>query len=229
MSGFSMDEYVDVAERIQDFKDAFPDGSLQQFSAPYPITLTGVSSKRGEEGETKTATFMVYTAAAYRTPDDPRPGVGTAYERFPGPTNYTADSELMNAETAAWGRAICALGLVANRKLASRQEVRARQTEEEQAAHAPAADAPKPVVPRPKPTNKPEAVIPADEVAQLARLYAATGWKDKAAEDPDATLRMTLLSLGAGTTGAIVDCIRALTMPQAVALRAEFAKPAEAA
>lgn len=114
---FSMDDYVDVAERIQDFIDAYPDGSLQTID----WEVSDVAGK----------TFITYRAAAYRTPDDPRPGHGTAWEPFPGQTSFTRNSELMNAETAAWGRAILALGLIANRKLASRQEVRNRQAEQD--------------------------------------------------------------------------------------------------
>jgi hypothetical protein len=82
--------------------------------------------------------FVVYQAAAYRTPDDLRPGHGIAWEPIPGPTPYTKDSELMNAETAAWGRAIVALGLAANRKIASKQEVLARQGNRDAPAPAPA-------------------------------------------------------------------------------------------
>lgn len=216
----SMDDYVDVAERIQDFMDAFEHGSLQQHREPYVITVQGFNSKTKEE---ETATFMVYTAAAYRTPDDPRPGIGTAWERFPGPTPYTHDSELMNAETAAWGRAIIALGLVANRKIASRQEVRARRAEEEQTTGDEGKS--RPVIPAAKPTLKP---IPEDEVAIIAREYAAAGWKDENAEDPHAVLRMTLLSVGASKTdGEVVHCIRALNATQAAALRKELKKPAE--
>jgi hypothetical protein len=114
---FSMDDYIDVAERIQHFYDKHPDGSLQQY-VPW------------ETREVAGQTFIVYTAAAYRTQDDHRPGIGTAWEPFPGTTPYTRNSELMNAETAAWGRAIVALGLTANRKIASRQEVQARADEE---------------------------------------------------------------------------------------------------
>ncbi len=117
----SLDDYVDVAERVVAFKDKYPDGSLQ--------TIDWSVVEVGDRA------FIVYRAAAYRTPDDARPGHGTAWEPFPGLTPYTKNSELMNAETAAWGRAIVALGLVANRKLASRQEVRARA--EEQTAAVP--------------------------------------------------------------------------------------------
>lgn len=118
--GFSLDDYVDVAERIQNFMDAHPEGSLQQACDPEVVQV-------GDR------LFIKYTAAAFRHPHDPRPGIGTAWEPFPGQTPYTKNSELMNAETAAWGRAIVALGIVANRKLASRQEVRARVEEQQNA------------------------------------------------------------------------------------------------
>jgi hypothetical protein len=59
------------------------------------------------------ATFVVYVARA----------------PYPGKTPYTKDSELMNAETSAWGRAIVALGFLAQgEKVASANEVRARQS-----------------------------------------------------------------------------------------------------
>lgn len=120
---FSLDEYIDVAERISLFNERYPDGSLQ--------TL-GWDVRRVDE-----RTFIVYRAAAYRSPDDTRPGHGTAWEPFPGPTQYTRDSELMNAETAAWGRAIVAVGIVAHRKIASKQEVKARNGESASAPTAP--------------------------------------------------------------------------------------------
>jgi hypothetical protein len=74
-------------------------------------------------------TFLVYIAAAYRHPDDPRPGIGMAWEPFPGRTPYTKDSELMVAETSAWGRAIKAALLDDRSKVASLDEVRARRSE----------------------------------------------------------------------------------------------------
>ena len=48
-----------------------------------------------------------------------------AFEPIPGKTSYTKDSEVMNAETSAWGRAIVALGFE-TKKIASADEVRAR-------------------------------------------------------------------------------------------------------
>ena len=43
------------------------------------------------------AVFVICKAAAYRTPDDPKPCHGIAWEPFPGPTPFTRDCELMNA------------------------------------------------------------------------------------------------------------------------------------
>jgi hypothetical protein len=79
----------------------------------------------------------VYSAAAYRTPDDQLPGVGWAYEPIPGPTNFTRDSELQNAETAAWGRAmVAALAVDTKKGIASSEEVRNRQTKTTEAPQA---------------------------------------------------------------------------------------------
>ena len=113
MMAFAAD-YVDVAERIQAFYAAYPDGRLSRADRPYTV----------EVGDT---TFIVYTALAYRFADDPVPGVGTAWERVPGKTSFTKDSELMNAETSAWGRAIIAVGFAAKGSpIASANEVLAR-------------------------------------------------------------------------------------------------------
>lgn len=108
-------DYVDVAERIREFKKLYPEGSLQQVAVDF----------REFAGQS----WVIYVAAAYRTPDDERPGIGTAWEPVPGKTNFTRDSELMNAETSAWGRAIVAVGLETKR-IASADEVRNRQSAE---------------------------------------------------------------------------------------------------
>ncbi len=105
-----MDDYVDVAERIRNFAERFPEGSLQS-------ELTQL------EGG------WLCKAFAYRSMDDTRPGIGHAFEPVPGKTPYTKDSEAMNAETSAWGRAIVALGFE-TKKIASAQEVRARENTE---------------------------------------------------------------------------------------------------
>ena len=113
MAGFDMKDYVDVAERIQAFITKYPDGCLQSELTPLykDDVLVG----------------WLCRAYAYRSPSDERPGIGHAVEPVPGKTPYTRDSEAMNAETSAQGRAINALGFP-TKHLASKQEVQARQT-----------------------------------------------------------------------------------------------------
>lgn len=113
MANFNMDDYVDVAERMRLFYERYPTGSLKSGHEPRLVEAGGKA-------------FIVYHAQAFRTPDDPRPADGWAWEPVPGPTQFTKDSELMNAETAAWGRAIVACGFE-TKKVASRNEVQNRQ------------------------------------------------------------------------------------------------------
>lgn len=114
-------DYIDVATRIVEFREKFPTGSLQPWERPYV--------EKVEMPDGKIKSFMVYSAAAYRSPEDTLPGVGYAWEPIPGPTNFTRDSELQNAETAAWGRAmVAALAVDTKKGIASSEEVRNRQT-----------------------------------------------------------------------------------------------------
>lgn len=128
MGDFALDpNYVDVASRIAEFRTKHPEGSLQ----PADLATPYVVAQIGEQ------TFIVVVAAAYRTPDDGKPGIGMAYEQFPGRTPYTRGSELQNAETSAWGRAIVAALAADTRKgIASAEDVRNRHAEQDRpAAH----------------------------------------------------------------------------------------------
>lgn len=112
---FALD-YIDVNTRIVEFRTKHPEGSLQQLDLKF-IDFAGGS-------------WVVFTAAAYRSADDQRPGIGTAWEPVPGRTPFTKDSEVQNAETAAWGRAIvAALAADTKRGIASAEEVRNRREE----------------------------------------------------------------------------------------------------
>jgi hypothetical protein len=116
-------DYIDVATRIVEFREKYPTGSLQQHDFQFVVV-------NGKD-------WVVYTAAASRTPDDIRPGIGTAWEPIPGPTSFTRDSEVQNAETAAWGRAmVAALAVDTKKGIASSEEVRNRS---EKSADKPAA------------------------------------------------------------------------------------------
>lgn len=128
MAGFNASDYVDVAERIREFYEKFPEGRLTTGTPPQVVEIGGKP-------------YIWYHARAYRTAYDVFPGDGWAAEPVPGPTQFTLNSELMNAETAAWGRAIVALGF-ATKKIASAQEVQARQPDQ----HKPPKAAEKPAV-----------------------------------------------------------------------------------
>ena len=113
-------DYVDVPSRIAEFRTKHPEGSLQPANLAEPFRVEQIGDK----------TYIVVVAAAYRSPDDTRPGIGMAYEQWPGRTPYTRDSELQNAETSAWGRAIVAvLAADTKRGIASQEEVRNRSAE----------------------------------------------------------------------------------------------------
>lgn len=106
-------DYVDVPGRIREFRAKFPDGSLQQVKLEF-IEFAGNF-------------WVVYTAAAYRYPEDTRPGIGTAWEQVGTNNPYVKNSEVQNCETAAWGRAMVATLAVDTKKIASAEEVVARQ------------------------------------------------------------------------------------------------------
>lgn len=122
--------YVTVDERLREFFKQFPEGRMRPVNPERPFTIERIPDADGREH-----TYIVYAAAAYRTPDDPNPAIGIAYEQFPGRTPYTRTSELMNAETSAWGRALAAMGIGVKGKIATRDEVYAatqRRAEPEQ-------------------------------------------------------------------------------------------------
>lgn len=110
----NLNDYVDVAERIAQLKELYPEASLQPYNPNKPYDIVTVEGK----------TYVVYTAACYRDPHDVRPGVAVAWEQIPG-KGLTAGSELMICETSAWGRAIVAAMKTSTKRVASKQEVMA--------------------------------------------------------------------------------------------------------
>jgi len=107
---FDLEGYTTVQERLAEFYLNYPDGSIQ---FEYMGVLDGSPQ------------MMWGIARAYRTPDDTRPGVGTAAELIEGKTPYTRGSELQNLETSAWGRACASLNIGLSKGIASKQEVQA--------------------------------------------------------------------------------------------------------
>jgi hypothetical protein len=111
---FDLSNYVDVAARVELFRQKHPEGSLQCELLDLPPAFAQA--------------FIAVKASAFRSPEDPRPGVEMAWEPVPGTTPYTRNSELMNACTSAIGRAIVAvLAADTKRGMASADEVRNRE------------------------------------------------------------------------------------------------------
>lgn len=124
---YDLEGYNTVPERIAEFREKYPDGRLKQKSLEFIRDFAGKD-------------WVVFTAEAWRTAEDPAPAEGTAWEPVPGPTKFTKDSEVQNAETAAWGRAIvAALAADTSKGIASKEEVRNR-SEGVQADPSPARD-----------------------------------------------------------------------------------------
>lgn len=114
---FSIGDYVEVNQRVITFYERYPDGRI--VSTPPQVVQLGDK------------TFIQVRALVYRTPDDSTPCEASAWEVFPGQTPYTKNSEMMNAETSAWGRALAAAGIETKKSMASADEVRNRQAERE--------------------------------------------------------------------------------------------------
>jgi hypothetical protein len=111
-------DYVDVKERVRLFYDRHPDGRL---------VTADISMSHDPDG-----TVRVWgKALAYRSPEDPLPGVGWSYMAVPGTTPYTRGSEVENVETSAWGRAIGALGIGIDKSIASADEIANKDGEKE--------------------------------------------------------------------------------------------------
>ena len=124
MSNFAIDPaYTEVSERMTIARGLWPACIFRPLNPERPYEIVTI----------KELSYVVYTAALYRFPEDPLPAVGIAWEEIPGRTPYTKGSELMNAETSAWGRACIAAG-IPSKKIASFEEVRNRQETKEKTA-----------------------------------------------------------------------------------------------
>jgi hypothetical protein len=114
---FNLNDYVDVAERLRILKKEFPEAVVRPLDPLNPYKIETIGDQ----------TFIVYTAMCLKYPTEAYPAVAVAWEEFPGKTQFTRGSELMNAETSAWGRCIVAALVADTKKIASFQEVRNRQ------------------------------------------------------------------------------------------------------
>jgi hypothetical protein len=117
---FDLSNYVDVPTRIRQLREKHPDAVLRPFNPAEPFRICEIGGRE----------FIIYTAACYRTPDDPMPAIAVAAEPVIGSSAFTRNSEVMNAETSAWGRAIMAALAVDEPHIASREEVQNRRNDD---------------------------------------------------------------------------------------------------
>lgn len=102
--------YVMVADRHLKFVEDHPNGLIETEL----VTFTG--------------SFVVIAARVWKdranADADKRPdGTGLASMPIPGPTSFTKNSEVENAETSALGRALAMIGYHAKESMASKEEI----------------------------------------------------------------------------------------------------------
>ena len=153
---YSLEGYVDVAQRIRQLRAKHPEAVLRPADPAQPFRIVDIGGRE----------FIVYTAACYRTPDDQMPAIACAAEPVLGRTNFTKDSELMNAETSAWGRAIMAALAVDEPHIASANEVANRQMDRSSDAHPAKGRAALPTRVQAVPAADDTQTLTPDEIAQ---------------------------------------------------------------
>jgi hypothetical protein len=109
--------YVMVAERHAKFVEDHPDNSVEHIVSNFafePGTMTGFV----------VVTTNVWKVYGDRVKGNPPNATANASMPIPGPTSFTKNSEVENAETSALGRALAMLGYHPKTTMASDDEIR---------------------------------------------------------------------------------------------------------
>ena len=104
MASFDLNDYVQVNERIEEFYEKYPEGSIQ---------TEIITNENG---------MVIFKAYAYRNNEDTKPATGHAMEKE-GSSYINKTSHIENCETSAVGRALAMLGFEIKKSVASREEV----------------------------------------------------------------------------------------------------------
>ena len=115
---FSLDNYVDVPTRLKLLFERYPNASV----VADPPCIRDIGGHA----------FIEVTVTITCNDEHGRMARASAWEAFPGKTPYTKDSEMMNAETSATGRACGMLGIGLKSSIASLDEVRNRRASSEE-------------------------------------------------------------------------------------------------
>lgn len=120
---FDLTGYKTVAQRLAEALERWPELRVQE-TAPKIVHI----------GD---ATYIEITTWVWRGPDDPTPAVASCWERWPGTTPYTRDSEQQNASTSSLGRALGLMGLGIDHGIATADEVQLAQARQDHPANGP--------------------------------------------------------------------------------------------
>jgi hypothetical protein len=115
MTGFNLDNYVDVPTRLGMALQKYPDLRIQETQREI-IEMPDKSC------------FIRCTVTVWRDAADSIPAIASACEIYPGRTPYTKMSENEVGFTSALGRALGYMGFGINKSIASRNEVEAAQS-----------------------------------------------------------------------------------------------------
>lgn len=113
MSGFSLDNYVTVNERLRQALEKFPDLRVME-SEPRIVEAGG-------------QLFVQVEMCVRRSADDLVPMVGYIWEEFPGKTPYTKGAEQPNAATSCLGRILGYMGFGITKSIATQDDVARRE------------------------------------------------------------------------------------------------------
>jgi len=155
---FDLGNYTTVNDRLLELFQKYPDARIQN-SRPEVVTFDARE-------------WWLVTTTIWRNPDDTVPVIASAAEPK-GTTPYTRDSEMMNAETSAIGRAILlvgGIGIRAGGSMASANEV-VNRGGAERPASAPAAQG----QPRAFPNKYAK---PCVHCGDMVAVEAGLSWKD---------------------------------------------------
>jgi hypothetical protein len=115
MTGFNLDNYVDVPTRLGMALQKYPDLRIQETQREI-IEMPDKSC------------FIRCTVTVWRDANDSIPAIASACEIYPGRTPYTKMSENEVGFTSALGRALGYMGFGISKSIASRNEVEAAQS-----------------------------------------------------------------------------------------------------